>query len=275
MGPKGLDILGISWIDKRPLPQTGFWFVAGAIGSWPRRVALGLVATANPTPPTTIPDASAFARTQQYRALLSCRVNEPFGKPRRLQSQQLSAGFTPPFDKSVVAAIERIGLPAATSDQSFYEGEASPVSGFILGKRHPVSTLDIPSDASVVVSALVKFRAGEHTDSIGVSSDVGSPVHVPWVWCEYTLFVRQSRLYLACRGSKFPSHAWYVDGKQVAIAMQTTVAADKNDPILQTGQPAAHKRDVAAADKSSGPVDTHANAVSWGEQQVVALSVTR
>jgi hypothetical protein len=71
MGPKTISLCSVSWIDEKSLPQVGFWFVAGAAISWPRRVVMGLVGTANPEPPRKIPVVDAFRARKQYRALTS------------------------------------------------------------------------------------------------------------------------------------------------------------------------------------------------------------
>jgi hypothetical protein len=39
---------------------------------------------------------------------------------------------------------------------------------------------------TVLVIALIKFRAGKNADEIGTKS-VSSPFHVPWEWCEFVL----------------------------------------------------------------------------------------
>jgi hypothetical protein len=65
----------------------------------------------------------------------------------------------------------------------------------------------VPVDETVLVNAVIKFRAGQHTDSIGIQN-VGSPFHVPWVWCELLRTHRFGTFTLYGRGSVFPSHAW-------------------------------------------------------------------
>jgi len=268
MSGNEINLASISWIDRKGLPKVGFWFVAGASVSWYRRVIMGLVATANPEPPKSLENVEAYQKTQQYRALLSCTL---FGGPRqRIGAQQIDPGYTPPFDKSTIPALERPFAPIP-DDKVFYAGESSPVSGIVIGKLHPSSTLSIPSGSSVQLSALIKFRAGEHTDAIGISKDVASPVHVPWVWCEYALVSSGSRQCLICNGSVFPSHAWYVNGRQVGKNLQTEVHASGSDPVLNTGQPSGKLRDRAEADKGSGAVSSQLYAVNAGLQQTFDL----
>jgi hypothetical protein len=263
-----IDLASISWIDKKGLPKVGFWFVAGAAISWSRRVIMGLVGTANPEPPTSLKAVEDFQKTQQYRALLAGTFI--VGPPPRVTTPILDAGFTPPFDKTTIPAIERKAVPIP-DDKTFYAGELSPVSSIVIGRLHPSSTLSIPRGSDVKMSALIKFRAGEHTDALGISKDVKSPVHVPWVWCEYALAWSAARYILICNGSVFPSHAWYVNGQQVGKSLQTEVHASDSDPVLNTGQAASKLRDLAIVDKGSGAVSSQLYAVDAGEQQVIDL----
>jgi hypothetical protein len=270
MSGEDIDLASISWIDRKGLPQVGFWFVAGAGAktSWYRRVIMGLVGTANSEPPESLKNIHAFQRTQQYRALLSCTLSG--GTRQRVAAQQIDPGYTPPFDKSTIPVLERPFVPIP-ADKAFHAGESSPVSGIVIGKLHPCSTLSIPGGANVRLSALIKFRAGDTTDAIGVSADVASPVHVPWVWCEYALVSSGPRQLLICNGSVFPSHAWYVNGRQVGKSLQTEVHASGTDPVLNTGQPAGKLRDRAEADKGTGAVSSQLYAVNAGLQQTIDL----
>jgi hypothetical protein len=264
-----IDVASISWIDKKGLPTLGFWFVAGAKTSWSKRVIMGLVGTANPEPPTSLMALEGLQRTQQYRALAAGTFI--FGPPPRIATPILDAGYTPPFDKTTISsAIERKLVPIP-DDKTFYPGESSPLSGIVIGKLHPCSTLSIPRGSHVAMSALIKFRAGEHTDALGISEDVKSPVHVPWVWCEYALVWSEAGYILICNGSVFPSHAWYVNGQQVGKSLQAVVHASDNDPLLNTGQAASKLRDRAIADKGVGAVSRQLYAVDAGEQQVIDL----
>src|SRR5262245_55242081 len=69
-----ISVCSVSWIDEKPLPNVGFWLVAGAAISWPKRVIMGLVGTSNPQPPLKLQSVDTFRSTKQYRALLSCSV---------------------------------------------------------------------------------------------------------------------------------------------------------------------------------------------------------
>jgi hypothetical protein len=230
---------------------------------------MGLVGMSNPEPPLKLSTTTAFAAGKQYRALLSCTAT--IRTAQKIANLVIDPGYTPPFDKSKLDTRLRDLVPIP-DDQTFYPGEASPVSGMVVGKFHPCSALLLPQGAKIIASALIKFRAGQHTDSVGVA-EAKSPVHVPWVWCEYALVMLQSGLpQLLCNGSVFPSHAWYVNGNQVAKAMQRQVTVSDHDPTLTTGQPAEHMRVAAISDKSTGPVSGQQYCLEAGKQINIDLS---
>jgi hypothetical protein len=81
----------------------------------------------------------------------------------------------------------------------------------------------------VLVNALIKFRAGKNTDEIGIKS-VRSPFHVPWVWCEFVLTYGKGEFKMYGKGSIFPSHAWYFNGKCVNVVGQ---ASDASFPVTR------------------------------------------
>jgi hypothetical protein len=255
MSGSPIALCSISWIDEKPLPKVGFWFVAGASISWPKRVIMGLVGTANPEPPLKLPSVAAFRARMQYRALLSC-ATETQAK-RRITDVVVDAGYTPPFDKSKLDTRLRDVAPIPDDPKS-YPGESSSVSGISVGKLHPCSTLAVPGGHEIIISALIKFRAGQHTDNIGIDK-ANSPMHVPWVWCEYALISSGSRWRLLAQGSTFPSHAWYVNGSQVAKRLQSPITVSENDPAISTGEPVVSGHDPMRAqnDKSTGSVTGH------------------
>ena len=140
---------------------------------------------------------------------------------------------------------------------------------------------------------MVKFRAGKHTDDVGVNT-VGAPFHVPWVWCEVLATLAAGKIKLYGRSSVFPSHAWYLDGKRVAKSNEigdatfpkqrliprsmprpiasglwnapNPLAIDVESlilyPVLSAGASAAAAQTPLDADKGlTTPVDQHPNAV--------------
>jgi hypothetical protein len=267
--PKKFSISSVSWIDQKPLPKVGFWMVVGAATSWPKRVIMGLVGTSNPTPPSRIENVQTFVRSKQYRALISCTVEmEP---SVRALEVTLDPGYTPPFDKSKIDSSLRSVAPIP-DDPDFHAGEASPISAVCVGKLHPCSSLIVKSGQKVLASALIKFRAGKHTDDIGIEK-ANAPAHVPWVWSEFALVSQGSTYRLLCNGSKFPSHVWFVNGKSVATIVQANISVSEHDPILNTGQPANKKQTDASTDKSSGNVGAHADSIGPAGQLDIELKV--
>ena len=256
-----ISLASVSWIDEKTIPKVGFWFVAGALVSWPKRVIMGLAGTSNPEPPLKLTSMNGFVSKKQYRALISCSVDiNPIAVARNIV---VDAGYTPPFDKNKLDTRLRNFVPGP-DDPKFYPGESSPLSGVSVGKAHSSSTVRVPRDSKVIVNALIKFRAGEHTDKIGIDK-ANSPVHIPWVWCEYMLTSSPSGIRLLCNGSIFPSHAWYVNGEQVAKRLQMPISVSENDPVLSTGQPAKHLLLKAQSDRSDGTIVGHQHTVQGGE----------
>ena len=179
-----------------------------------------------------------------------------------------------------------------------WPGEASPLSLVNTQARHKSTTITgVPANETVLVNALVKFRAGSHTDATGVSTDVGCPFHVPWVWCETLLTFTKGNLKLYGRGSIFPTHIWYLDDAQklkqpqvgdtsfpltytkkvslwplaptsIAVPTMPTIVVRNLQiyPVLSAGAPAvpdsAQMPPLSDEAKQSGPVDTHAYTVS-------------
>jgi len=257
----------VSWIDQASLPKVGFWVVAGAATSWPKRILMGLVGTSNPTPPLKIDKIETFTKERQYRALLACTVE--LNPNVKISDETLNPGYTPPFDKTKIDTILRSVAPIP-DDVAFYPGEKSPLSSILASRLHPCSSLTINKGDTVIVSALIKFRAGKHTDDIGIEK-ANSPVHVPWVWSEFALISNKSGYRLLCNGSTFPSHAWYFNGKQVATQIQAQIAMSEHDSTLNTGQPASQPQTGASTDKSTGVISKHAQAIGSNAQFDIAL----
>jgi hypothetical protein len=226
----------ISWIDPQYLPPSGALLAVNTIvDSWVVKVVMGLAGTANYTPPPRdLRDVADYRRTKAYRALTSATVHfevDPKTKTLlnvRTGSTVLDPGWTPPMSLSKFPSgvIERWPW-----DDTYYAGELSPLSGVSVGRRHPNGTLAalaVPGQQTVAHS-LIKFRAGTHTDGIGVGQMVGAPFHVPWVWSELLLTYADGagRLNLYGVGSVFPSHAWYLAGQRRFTAVQV---GDKEFP---------------------------------------------
>jgi hypothetical protein len=262
-----MRLCSVSWIDAKSLPSVGFWTVASAAISWPNRVLMGLAGTSNPEPPRELGDLAAFRRGRQFRALVSCVVSKDSATlaPERV----IDPGYTPPFDRSQLQTRLSALVPIP-DDPAYYAGESSALSNVVTGRLHPSSSLEVQALDRVLVSALVKFRAGAHTDAIGIK-EAKSPVHVPWVWCEFCVVRRGGRLRLLARGSTFPSHAWYVDGKQVAKVLQMPVSASVQEPAISLGASKDQPLSPAANDRSGGAVVSHAHTLGGGKLVEVDL----
>lgn len=224
---RNVKVASVSWINETPSP---IWFAGKAAllePEWIPKTYLGLTATANNPPPSTIRDFSQFRATKDFRALSYCHL----GLHLDDKTQQIitidvldsffDAGWTPPFK---VRKYPSTGVRFWDTDiwsWDWQAGEASSRSAVTLQARHENTSIDAPISGDVLVNALVKFRAGSKTDRIGTQS-VGCPFHVPWVWCETLLTYANGRFTLCGRGSLFPSHTWYLDGKAILSAAQVS-----------------------------------------------------
>lgn len=72
-----IELLGLSWIDRKGLPTIDIDFLTKAgLGSWPHKVMIGLVATANPSPPAGYAKLDELLLTKQYRACVRCGLRD-------------------------------------------------------------------------------------------------------------------------------------------------------------------------------------------------------
>ena len=263
-----IELLSISWIDARGLPivDTPFLLRAGT-GSWPHKVITGLVATSNPEPTFGYTSAEQFLAPRQYRAALGLSLRDL----KLVEAETLiDAGYTPPANTAKLSSWFKDAVPLG-DDPTYYPGEASVLSEVVAGKLHGSSNLSAPAGWAVIAGALIKFRAGTHTDAIGIEK-AGSPVHVPWVWCEYALLQKQTSYRLLALGSRFPSHAWYVNGQQVGKALQKAVNCSNIEPAISAGQPKDQPLTPAARDQGAGPVDRQLFSIARGDQVDIDVS---
>jgi len=248
--PRLVTITGISWIDAENLPDlnTIGAFARAAQGYWPFKVMVGLVATSNPRPPDTLPES--YREAQQHRAFTAYEIDPN----RTVSAHVVDGGFTP--------GIDLAKTPKFAPDFLFkgydkaYPGETSRLSGIVMGRLHPASTLEMRTGETVLASALVKFRAGKETDKVGIDTAT-SPYHVPWVWHEHALIQRGNAYLLRVNGSRFPSHAWYVDGKRFGLSVQENVTLSDTEPALVTGPPADTTPIKPEDDAATGPITSH------------------
>lgn len=263
-----VEILGLCWIDTQGLPtiDTTFLMRAGA-GSWPHKVMVGLVATANTTPPAGYAKTDDILQTKNYRACIGCGLRDGKLIP---SMTRVDPGYTPPPNSARLASWAR-GLVPLGDDMTYYPGEASALSGVTEGRAHPNTTLDVPKGVAVLAGAMIKFRAGAHTDQIGID-DASSPVHVPWVWSEFAVVSDDQGYRLLTRASTFPSSAWYVNGQQVGTLIQRPVTVSDTEPAISKGKPADQPGDNAALDGASGAIEKHPFTITAGNQQSFDIS---
>jgi hypothetical protein len=269
----------VCWIDAQHLPFIAPQDVAWAKVGWPNRVCIGLVATTNPPPPDAIFNVPVFRNTRQFRAMmwgdLQVEVDRATDRVTRcrLTGEVLDPGWTPPFDKKKVALGDLMeAAEPAIRDRQFYPGELSPVSKMYAQQRHPNSPLVLPADEQVVAEGLIKFRAGKHTDEVGIGK-TESPFHVPWTWSALAItYAGKGEFRAYTRGAIFPTHRWYVGGVQVRTSLQAEVEMSDKEPALTTGAPA----DRPQADDDSRPgtsVTTHKYTLSAGKQLTIPLGL--
>jgi hypothetical protein len=218
-----LTLASVSWISGATNPMS---FAAEATiysPEWVPKTYLGLVATANPEPAEKIDDFRAFQKEKNFRSMTYCRIAFE-ESPNGVSAFQVidafhDPGFTPPF-KMRNWPTTLFSFDRNVYSFAWYAGESSPLSKVYTQSRHANTTLPVlPAGETLLVNSIIKFRAGAHTDSIGVDT-VGCPYHVPWVWCETLLSWASGKPKLRARGSIFPSHAWYIDGKRVALSKE-------------------------------------------------------
>lgn len=244
-----LTVGSVSWIESTPNP---IWLAAKAKflePAWVPKTYVGLIATANPTPPPTIADFPTFQRGKEFRALTYCRIRVDIDDARQtiaglkvLQAVH-DPGWTPPFRLRRYPSIGVLGFldgwnafKQAWSFQ-YYQGESSPLSLVATQALHKNTSISaIPPEETVLVNSLVKFRAGAHTDKIGIET-VGAPYHVPWVWCETALTFVGGQFKFYGRGSIFPSHAWYLDGQRITFVQQVGDSSFPSTQVPLIGPP--------------------------------------
>src|SRR5438552_18303795 len=96
----------VSWIAETPYPVTHSWQASTLEPNWIPRTYMGLTATANPTPPTTLSDFKTFQAAKQFRALLYCHFKADIDPATNVIGSFAVAdavhdgGWTPPFDRS-------------------------------------------------------------------------------------------------------------------------------------------------------------------------------
>jgi hypothetical protein len=265
---------------------------------WIPKTYIGLAATCNSAPAETLTDFKTYQSKRDFRAMTYCHLRFELETGRISNFQVLDAvhdpGWTPPYSHWTFPTTTII--PETWKSSSYAQGESSPLSLVNTQARHKHSAIvDVAAKETVLVNSMIKFRAGDHTDKVGVE-DVGCPYHVPWVWCEMLLTYSDGMLRIYGRGSRFPSHAWYLDGQRVQMVKQVgdssfpfrrwspvipprfgtgyragvgwEIATEMLQiyPVLAAGKPAWGPQALLSDERQlNGPVDTHPYTVGGRE----------
>jgi hypothetical protein len=289
----------VSWLSGMPTPLCFAGRGEPLEPAWVVRAYMLLKATSNPTPPTHLADFPRFQARRQFRALSYCECRVDLDDRTHevtaieVQGAVQDPGWTPPFRLGEFAPAQVPALFADPDlrDTTWYAGEASGLSLIAAGTRHKNSAIDeVPADERVLANALLKFRAGPHPDAVAVR--LGWPGHAPWLWHEWVLTYAAGRFKLYTRGSRFPSHAWYVDGRQVAnmpgIADATFPPVEEPwrpgrinvlrlalyPTVLSRGAPAGDPQapNDPEEQQRAGPVDKHPHTVpGWRATTILTL----
>src|SRR4030095_5968090 len=176
----------ISWINDTPNPMYTAAQAVTLAPDWIPKTYLGLSATSNPATPATLQDFKSYQRAKDFRALTYCHfaVDIDDGTDAVSGFSVFDAahdgGWTPAF-KMRSWPSTALSLDMSIYSTTWHQGEYSPLSVVYTQSRHPNTTITgVPKNENVLVNALIKFRAGTHTDNIGIN-EVHSPFHVPWV----------------------------------------------------------------------------------------------
>lgn len=215
-----IKVGSISWIHQQLTPTT---LIDGKLlePNWIPQTYIGLYATKNPLPPANV-DMPTYRNTKQFRSMTYAELDVETSDDKskvlsvKVVNSILDPGWTPPFDRTAFL-LTRVYVPdPSMADTAFYAAEMGAGSSILAQKRHPNTTIaaKIPQD-DLVASGLVFFRAGKHTDDIGVNV-VKSPYHVPWVWCEWVVAHKAGKFTMYGTGSIFPTHTFYAQGKSFA-----------------------------------------------------------
>ena len=183
----------------------------------------------------------------------------------------LDGGWTPRFDRTVYFVTRFIALDPSMEDPDPHPGWLGKGSAVLPRKRHPNTTITAPIlDANVVASGLILFRAGDHTDDIGIKT-VGCPYHVPWVWCEWVLTFDLGKFSVIGTGSVFPTHTFYAQGNTFGQQDEPTDAKFTSAPlhpftidtsvlrvypVLTTGAPASGPQVEDTTASAKGPASS-------------------
>jgi hypothetical protein len=306
-----LTIASISWLNAIPTP---LWFAgmnpAALKPEWVPRIYMVMKATSNAGSVPRIVDFKKLRSGKDYRALTYCHctvaTDDLTGALTSFDIKEAihDPGWTPPlrFAECLPSLTPALFANQVLRHASWQAGEASVLSQ--VGPEHHANSSieDIPPGERVLVNALIKCRSGKESDEVGLQ--LGSPFHVPWIWNEWLLTHVPGRLKLYMRASRFPSHAWYVNGSQVMTMTGLGDASFPEEPpdppvikrgmlysvppprsgtwihlgrlalynaVLSKGVPASDPQSPGIESGLSGPVADHANTVAGWRVAGVSL----
>ena len=268
-----IKVGSVSWIHQPVTPVTFLTDAKILEPNWIPQTYIGLYATSNPPPPAS-PNFPVYRTSKQFRAMTyaELEVETSDDKSKVLSVSVidpiLDPGWTPPFNRKITL-LTRVYVPdASMSDPAFYAGELGLGSSILPRMQHRNSTfsMKVPQD-NLVASALIFFRAGKHTDDIGVKV-VKCPYHVPWVWCEWLVTYNAGKFTMYGTGSIFPTHTFYAQGASFAQQdeptdsrlttswphlLTITTSALRVYPVLATGAPASGPQIADTTNGAAGP----------------------
>jgi hypothetical protein len=268
-----IKVGSVSWIHQQVTPVTFLTDAKLLEPSWLPQTYIGLYATRNPAPPASL-DFPSYRKSKQFRAMTyaELEVETSDDKSKVLSVSVidpiLDPGWTPPFNRNITI-LTRVYVPEPSmADTAFYAGELGLGSSILPRIQHRNSTLSmkVPQD-NLVASALIFFRAGKHTDDIGVDV-VKCPYHVPWVWCEWLVTHNAGKFTMYGTGSIFPTHTFYAQGASFAQQDEPTdshftkpwrhlltidTSALRVYPVLATGAPAPGPQVADSTNGATGP----------------------
>ena len=242
-----IRIGSISWIHQGVSPvqsQTGPIDALIYEPEWVPKTYIGLYATKNIVPGVRL-DLPLYRKRKQYRAMTFADLQVDVSPDRQeiksviAQDEIIDAGYTPPFDRSayfLTAWMPKSIVPppieASMFDRQYHPGEIGAGSEIVLQGRHPSTMIKVTvPQRNLVANALIFFRAGKHTDSVGVNV-VKSPYHVPWVWCEWMITYRSGKFTVYGTGSIFPTHSFYVDTRRFGQLDEPMDSIFSTKPLL-------------------------------------------
>ncbi len=161
-------------------------------------------------------------------------------------------------------------------DPNSQPAEHSPLSAISFTKQHDNTVFPgIPAGERLIMNAVHRFRAGPHTDRVGMSQ-AKAAFHVPWVWAEILLTsLGNGRVRLRGASSIFPTVGFYLN--DLPVGMPHPQATDASFPplgvlavqsmriwpVLSAGAPATMPEPSLASDMSYLGRKLRVTALPW------------